>query len=293
MSTTTILCLGGGRGWHASQLLDAAERANCELKFASYESLSARVASAGDHCVCEAGPIDRFDAILTRTMPAGNLEQVTFRLAILHQLAAAGRHKIGNPPRGLELAIAKYATLACVAELGYPVPATRVVQTRGEAMEAYRELGADCVVKPLFGGEGRGVMRIRDRELAWYTFTTLEQLGAVIYIQQFVPPGGRDTRLLVIGQQVIGIRRENDSEFRTNSISGSAKRAIDPSTEQIEMALRVCQSIGLSIAAVDLVDTQHGPEQVLEVNAIPGWKGAQSVVDVNIAGEMVQWLREG
>ncbi len=65
-------------------------------------------------------------------------------------------------------------------------------------------------------------MRIRDRQLAWYTFATLDQLDAVSYVQKFIPPGGIDTRLLVIGDQVFGIRRENQSDFRTN-VSGGGR----------------------------------------------------------------------
>lgn len=292
MSKRSILCLGGGQGWHADQLIAAAGRADCRLEFARYESLAASAGTTGGEVTCEAGGVDRFDAILTRTMPAGNLEQVNFRLAILHQLQAAARHHIVNPPRSLEIAIDKYATLAVVSQLGYPVPETRVVQSRAAAMDGYHELGRDCIVKPLFGGEGRGVMRIQDRELAWYTFTTLEQLGAVLYLQQFVPPGGRDTRLLVIGDRVFGIRRENATDFRTNSQRGTAMRACDPSTQQTELALHICRSIGLTLAAVDLIDTADGGAKVLEVNAIPGWKGAQRVLEVNIADEILRCLQQ-
>jgi len=208
MSQPVFLCLGAGDGWHSNQLRQAAEAIDCQLRFATYESLQSSVGQSG--CFLSyAGKVDDFDAILTRTMPAGTLEQITFRLAALHQLAAQNRVALINPPRGLEIAIDKYATLAHVSSLGYPVPETIVVQSRSEAIDAFRSLGGDCVVKPLFGGEGRGVMRIRDAELAWYTFSTLEQLGAAIYVQQFVPPGGRDTRLLVIGDTVHGVRRQN------------------------------------------------------------------------------------
>src|SRR5690606_27470331 len=136
-----------------------------------------------------AGDLAAFDAVFCRTMPAGTLEQITFRLAVLHSAFAAGV-RIINPPRTLELAIDKYATLVQVAALGYRVPETVVVQSRKAAMEAFDMLGGDVVVKPIFGGEGRGVMRIRDRQLAWYCCSTLEGLGAALYVQKFVPPGG-------------------------------------------------------------------------------------------------------
>ncbi|MGB7327784.1 MAG: RimK family alpha-L-glutamate ligase, partial [Rubripirellula sp.] len=195
-----------------------------------------------------------------------------------------------NPPRPLEIAIDKFATLAVVSSLGYPVPATHVVQSRREALEAFDGLGRDCVVKPIFGGEGRGVMRIRDRELAWTAFGALESIGAVAYVQAFVAPGGRDTRLLVIGDEVFGFRRTNDFDFRTNVAGGGQCKPIALNHEQVELAMNVCQEIGLKFASVDLLDRDNESPCVVEVNGIPGWKGAQQVSDFNIAERIVGLL---
>ncbi len=290
-----FLCLGAGEGWHANQLRTAAAALDCELHFATYETLRAKVDDAsGCSLQCDAGLIENFNAILTRTMPAGTLEQVIFRLATLHSIPespATVLLPIVNPPRSLEIAIDKFATLAHVAELGFSIPETIVVQSRREAIDAFHELGGDCIVKPIFGGEGRGVMRIQNAELAWSTFSTLEKLGAVCYVQRFVSPGGSDTRLLVIGDDVIAVRRQNQSDFRTNVASGGTCEAIEPSAQQIALATRICQSIGLKFASVDLIDSHHGEPKVLEVNAIPGWKGAQSVSSFNIAQRIIQLLQ--
>jgi ribosomal protein S6--L-glutamate ligase len=291
MSPVSILCLGAGDGWHSRELRLAATNQQCRICFATYESLASKVSDHGLSVTCDAGSIGDFDVILTRTMPAGSLEQITFRLAILHQLQAEQRIAIVNPPRALEIAIDKFATLALVSALGYPVPETIVVQSRSAALDAFRALGGDCVVKPVFGGEGRGVMRIKDAELAWYAFSALEQLGAAIYVQRFIPPGGRDTRLLVIGQSVLAIRRRNDVDFRTNAASGAQPQAVSASAAQIAMARNICNSIGLKIAAVDVIDSDDGGCKVLEVNAIPGWKGAQSVLDQNVAELMIGQLQ--
>jgi RimK family alpha-L-glutamate ligase len=199
---------------------------------------------------------------------------------------------IVNPPRSLEIAIDKFATLARVQQLGYEVPQTIAVQSRREAMDAFELLGRDCVVKPIFGGEGRGVMRITDPQLAWYAFSTLEKLEGVCYVQKFVPPGGRDTRLLVIGEDVIGLRRKNDQDFRTNVSSGATCEAVDPSESDILMARRICDSIGLAFASVDLVDSQDGSPKVIEVNAIPGWKGAQEASCVPIAQRIIRLMTD-
>jgi len=293
-----ILVLGSGEGWHSSQLkAAAAEHGQYELAICQYESLFASVGrSRGVDLGCNtyspsARSLDSFDAVLARTMPAGSLEKITLRLSVLHALVAESTAVI-NSPRSLELAIDKFSTLAYAQRLGYDVPETVVVQTRGEAMTAFEHLGGDCVVKPIFGGEGRGVMRIRDRELAWSVFSALDQIDAVLYIQTFVPPGGQDTRLLVVGDHVIAARRINTGDFRTNHAHGAKTILFEPTRQQTEMAKRLTKTMGLTIAAVDTIDTTDGLPRILEVNAVPGWKGIQQVCETNIALLIIQTISQ-
>jgi RimK family alpha-L-glutamate ligase len=316
VSLPRILILGGRSvhrsateplGWHLSQLQAAAARHRVELCFADYESLTAEV--DGDRSATvfpDELPqveqpsrlrLDQFDAVFTRTMPPGTMEQVVFRLAVLHdeyyRRVPLGRARsFINPPAALELAIDKYATLTRVARMGILTPATVVTQSRGEAMRAFERLGGDVVVKPIFGGEGRGVMRVRDTELAWTTFSTLQQLGSVFYLQQFVAPGGRDIRLLVIGDHIHAIRRTCQSDFRTNVRAGGRSETIELTDSWRELARRVCDEFNLTIAAVDLIETTAGDDyRLMEVNAIPGWKSAQSVVPINLAEQIISVLK--
>ncbi len=291
MSARRLLALGPGEGWHADQLRRAAERLGHQLVYAPYESLAARLDAQGRHIATSAaGDLAAFDTVFCRTMPAGTLEQITFRLAVLHSAYAAGVPII-NPPRTLELAIDKYATLVRVASLGYRVPETIVVQSRKAAMEAFDSLGGDVVVKPIFGGEGRGVMRIQDRQLAWYCFSTLEGLGAALYVQKFVWPGGRDTRMLIIGAETFGIRRTNDRDFRTNVAGGGIGRAVELTPAQHAMARHIAQSMSLLIGSIDLIDCDVHGSVVVEVNGVPGWKGAQGCLAIDLAERMIRCSR--
>jgi RimK family alpha-L-glutamate ligase len=288
MSSKRLLALGPSEGWHADQLRLGAQRHGYELCYADYESLSGSFDVAGRHMArCSAGDLRNFEAVLCRTMPTGSMEQVIFRLAVLHSVVAHGV-KVVNPPRTLETAIDKYATLAIVSTLGIPVPQTIVAQSRSDAMRAFESLGGDVVVKPIFGGEGRGVMRVRDPQLAWTTFSTLQQLSAIIYVQRFVSPGGRDTRMLVLGDEVLGIRRTSNHDFRTNVASGASCEAVTLTEDQELMARRIATAMNLRIGSIDVLDNDDGPPLVLEVNGVPGWKGAQSCVAVNIADKMIE-----
>jgi len=291
-----LLALGPDQGWHAEQLRSAAACLGHQLVFAPYESLRSTLTGGRTTTICDAGDLAGFDAVICRTMPAGTLEQITFRLATLHA-AEAGGVRIINPPRTLELAIDKFATLSIVASLGYRIPDTTVAQSRQAALSAFDAFGGDVVVKPIFGGEGRGVMRVRDRQLAWYTFSTLEQLGAVLYVQKFVPPGGRDTRMLVIGDSIIGIRRTNPNDFRTNVAGGATGMPVELSPAMIAAARRIAAALSLVIGSVDVIDclpqaSRQGDHAidgvVVEVNGVPGWKGAQGCLDIDLAETMIR-----
>lgn len=295
-------------GWHLSELQTAASRRSVQLHFADYESLRGQIGGDKDlpssrstvWCQRHDGSdsseraLDDFDAMLTRTMPAGSLEQITFRLAVLHDLvrrpSGMNAAALINPPSALELAIDKFATLARVKSLGVPTPATQVVQSRAAAMEAFEELGGDVVVKPIFGGEGRGVMRICEAELAWTTFSTLTQMNAVCYVQQFVPPGGVDLRILIIGEHAHAIRRRSESDFRTNVRGGGRSELVPMQSGWEQLARCVCNDFGLKFAAVDWLETKSGELQLIEINGIPGWKGAQRVVQESIADQILDVL---
>lgn len=290
-----LLVLGPDQGWHASQLREAARQLGHRLEFASYESVAAAIETdASEPSIrCQSGCLNQYDAILTRTMPAASMERITFRLAALHALADKLIHTncaLVNPPRALEWAIDKFASLARLSAAGFPTPATRFVQSRREAMDAFVDLGQDCIVKPIFGGEGRGVMRIQDLELAWYSFGALDQLDAVLQVQAFVPPGGQDTRLLVVNDRVFGIRRSNNRTFRTNVAAGAVCQRFEVDETLSNSAKQIAERFGLTFCSVDLIDNDEGPPMFLEVNAIPGWKGAQSVLNESIAEHVIEML---
>src|SRR5207302_9451310 len=106
-----------------------------------------------------ADPLADFDTVVVRTMPPGSLEQVVFRMDVLHRLQSRGV-RVLNPPAAVEACVDKYLASARLAEAGLRVPPTVVCQHADAALEAFAALGGDVVVKPLFGSEGRGMVRV-------------------------------------------------------------------------------------------------------------------------------------
>jgi ribosomal protein S6--L-glutamate ligase len=278
-----IAILSGGTGWHVQDVLRAARELGHDASALDFRALSASV-NAGKE------PLAAFDAVLVRTMPAGSLEQVVFRMDLLHEAVASGKPVV-NPPRAVEVCVDKYLTTARLARAGIATPPTAVCQKSDDAMTAFAELGGDVVLKPLFGAEGRGMCRITDTETAWRTFRVLEQTGQVIYLQRFIRHPGWDLRAFVLGGRVIAsMRRVAGNDWRTNVAQGGTAERVSLSTDEERLALRAAVAVGCPIAGVDLLPGPDGEMYVIEVNAVPGWKGLAPTCGVDVAKEVVRFL---
>jgi RimK family alpha-L-glutamate ligase len=233
--------------------------------------------------------LEAADAVIVRTMPPGSLEQVVFRMDALARLEAAGTAVI-NPPKAVEAAVDKYLTTARLAAAGLTTPRTIVCQTAEAAMTAFGELGGDAVLKPLFGAEGRGITRLNDEALALRAFKMLEQLGAVLYLQEFVPHEGADLRLLVIGQRVLGMRRRNPLDWRTNVSRGATAEPLEVTPDLAELAHRAAVAVGAPLAGVDLLPGKDGRLYAIEVNAVPGWKALARALKIDVAKLVIEYV---
>jgi ribosomal protein S6--L-glutamate ligase len=290
-----LVALVSGFGWHVQDLRRAAGMLGLKLDAVPFPKLVGRVGNGPARV--EAGGIDlgSSDGVLVRMMPPGSLEQVVFRMDALHRLERQGV-PVMNPPRAVEVAVDKYLALAMLDAEGLPVPMTWVGESAGEAQAAFEALGGDVVVKPLFGSEGRGLVRVSDPELALRTFRTLERLGCALYVQQYVRNPGFDVRAFVLGGRVLGsIRRHaREGEWRTNvAVGGRAEACVlDPEAERL--AIRASKAVGSIMAGVDfLPDSIRGGWTVLEVNAVPGWKALGSATGIDVAAAILAELRDG
>jgi ribosomal protein S6--L-glutamate ligase len=292
----SLVALVSGFGWHVADLQRAAERLDLVFHAVPFPQVSAAVGIGPEPARVEAGGVDLLgaDGVLVRMMPPGSLEQVVFRMDALHRVAAKGVPVL-NPPRAVEAAVDKYLTLALLEAAGIPVPPTWAGQSAAEAMAAFDALGGDVVVKPLFGSEGRGLVRISQRELAWRTFHALERLGAVLYLQQVIRHAGYDLRVFVLRGCVLGSMRRHaiPGEWRTNvSLGGHAEPyRLEPVAERL--AIEAARAVGAEMAGVDLIpDLDRGRLVVLEVNAVPGWRALARVSGIDVAAAVLAAFSE-
>lgn len=289
--------LGSEQSPYVRQLFQAAktEPQVVETRLLAYGDLAASIqipAGSKGETTRILNPVDDLDAILVRSMPLGSLEQVIFRMDCLQHWEQAGKF-IANPPKSLEVAIDKWLTLHRLHMAGVPVPPTVACQSRDAALEAFDALGGDVVAKPLFGGEGRGIVRVQDKDMAWRVFSTLQQMGSVMYVQKFLPHFGYDIRVLLVGRERFAIRRRAvDGAWKTNLSQGSSAELHTLTEQEYDLAIRSAQAVGGSVLGVDLLPCQDGRLYVLEVNAVPGWKGVSKATGVDVAQVVVRHVCE-
>ncbi len=297
-----VAVVGEPTGWHVGRLLNALEARGHRGTAVRWTELAAEVSGPPAEAAVEGGRTagERFlppvleaaDLVLVRGMPGGGLEEVVFRMDLLGRLAARGTPVV-NSPRGLEIAIDKYLSLVQMASAGLPVPRTVVVQHPTAIHEAWRSLGCDCVSKPLFGSRGRGIVRIRDEPslTPLIDAAAAQPAGAVTYLQEFVPHDGWDVRILVVGDDTVAIRRfASSGEWRTNVSLGGRPEAFTPPAAWVDLARAAAQAVETEIAGVDLLPGRDGRVVVLEVNAVPGWRGLEAATGIRVADALVRHL---
>ena len=283
--------LAAADSWYFRDLVRAAG-ADHELVCLPFSEIQSRVDRQGQVQVQTAGcDLNEFAAVLVRTMPPGSLEQVVFRMDSLAQLEAAGVVVL-NPAKAVEVAVDKYLTTARLARAGLRSPRTIACQTVDDALAAFAELGGDVVVKPLFGSEGRGITRLTDEALALRAFKMLSGLGAVLYVQEFIPHEGYDCRLLVLGDEIFAMRRHNVADWRTNVSRGATTEPFTPDATLCELARRAAAAVGAPLAGVDLLLGRDGQWYVLEVNAVPGWQALARTLKVDIARRVIDFTAQ-
>jgi RimK family alpha-L-glutamate ligase len=281
-----IAILGSRSGWHEARLGRALRDRGAEPVVASITGLAAGVAG-GDRLAAGGVRLDDCRAVVVRAIPGGSLEQVIFRIDALHRLARLGV-KVVNSPRSIERTVDKYFTSTLLEEAGLPTPRTRVCERLDDALAAFEALGGDVVIKPLFGSEGRGIVRVTDPDLAYRTCRALELTRSVFYLQEFVPHGGRDIRAFVVGGRLVAAMTRQAAGWKTNVSQGARTEPVVLSAALERLGVQAAALLEADYAGVDLLRADDGRVFVIEVNGIPGWRGLQETTDVDIAGTIAE-----
>lgn len=284
-----VAILGQKGSWHVEQLQSALDRRGIAAPCFSITQLTAR-AGEGPRLSVGGYALDQLDLVFLRGIPGGSLEQVIFRVDAMHCLENSGVRVI-NRPVAIERTVDKYYTSTLLQDAGLSTPRTAVTENLDQALAAFAELGEDVVIKPLFGSEGRGMVRVCDQDTARRVLLALDLGRYVYYLQEFVPHGTEDIRVFVTGGQVTAAMVRRGVGWKTNVAQGAAAVPLSPEPALCDLALKATAAVGADYAGVDVLATPSG-YSVIEVNGIPGWQGLQSVTPFSIVDSIVDYALE-
>ncbi|MCD6420438.1 MAG: RimK family alpha-L-glutamate ligase [Synergistetes bacterium] len=281
--------VSSGVGWQVEELRRVAEGKGWSVVFLHPASFSIglpcfdvkNVEQVASNC----------GAILVRSVPLGSLEQVIFRLDALYALESMGIPVV-NSPFTIERTVDKLYSSIALSKMGIPTPKTVVVEKVSDAMNYFEQLGSDVIVKPIFGSNGVGVIRVRNKDEAYRIFKGFQLLRYVFYMQEFIPHGNYDIRVFwACGKVVSAMRRVSDG-WKNNISQGSSPERYKVNNEMAEVCERVAETFKADYVGIDFLISESNRIYVLEVNGIPGWKGLQSITDVNIASEILRCVEK-
>jgi ribosomal protein S6--L-glutamate ligase/tetrahydromethanopterin:alpha-L-glutamate ligase len=274
------------RDWNNARLGEALEGKGKEFIFLRITDLVAFNADK-PHIRNLAYELDSFEKVFVRGIPGGSLEQIIFRMDVLHRLENLGVECI-NSASSIEKCTDKYYASSLLEDAGLRVPKTVCCETYEDAFTAFLKM-KDVVVKPLFGSQGMGIVRINDEDSAYRIFRSLELHRYVFYIQEYLEHNNEDIRILVCRDEIISSMKRKSDSWKTNISRGARVEEVTPDEEMREMAFKASKTLGCHYCGVDILVSDDGTF-VLEVNAIPAWHGLQSVTDFDIASRIVELL---
>lgn len=285
-----VAVLGSKKSWYTKTLQKAFLKRGLQVPCFPVTGLAADIGSETVLRVDDE-PLENYQAVLVRAIPKGSLEQIIFRMDALHRLKMAGV-RILNPPEAIERGVDKYYTLALMEGRGLPVPRSIVAERFDDAMAAFEELGRDVVVKPLFGSEGRGMVRVMDKDTAYRVFRALELSRYVFYLQVYMPHGCEDIRVFVVGDSAVAAMSRRGNTWKSNISNGAAAGPVILDDELADMSVRAAKAVGAEYAGVDILPLEKGGYSLIEVNTIPGWKGLKTATGFDAAECLADFVLE-
>ncbi|WP_018229563.1 ATP-grasp domain-containing protein [Methyloversatilis universalis] len=276
-------------GWHGKRLVEAFRARGFSARYVALGECHIDLQRGISGVVMPGFEQALPQAVFVRGVAGGSLQQVVLRMDFLHYLGELGI-PVYNHARAIEKSVDKAMTSVLLHHAGIPTPPTWVTEQEAEARAVLmREFAAghDVLVKPLFGSQGEGIVRLK----AGDALPAAETLGNVWYMQRYSARSRdsvgewSDWRVMVIAGRPVAAMLRRGKSWLNNVAQGGVCEAIpvSPDDALMQLAVDATRACGMDYAGIDILRDDHGQLTVLEVNSIPAWKGLQGVTSLNIA----------
>jgi len=214
--------------------------------------------------------------------------------AVVRQFEMMGVYSV-NESVAITRSRDKLRALQLLSRKGIGLPVTGFANSPDDTDDLLEFVGgAPVVIKLLEGTQGVGVVLAETKKAAESVIEAFRGLKANFMVQEFIKEaGGADIRCFVIGDKVVAsmIRQGKEGEFRSNLHRGGSAKLIKITPEERSTAVRSAKVMGLNVAGVDLLRSNHGPV-VMEVNSSPGLEGIENATGKDVAGMVIEFIEK-
>ncbi len=284
-----ILVLYGSKpSKNSVELIEAAQNQGHTVIKGPTNDVSSMISNDGSKFWLGREDISDMDMCLLRSFGPGSTEQSTRRISMLEHMEMAGI-KVMNSTYPFRRSRDKYATQYVLHVAGIPIPQTFTTESLARAYQKTNEMGK-TIYKPILGSMGRGSMKFDDADMAYNAYRLLDRLQHPLILQKYVQTPGRDIRVFIVGDEVVGAvyKYLPEGKWKSNLAQGGRMVEEEMSDEIIDMAFKATKAMGLDYSGVDIIESPEGP-LVLEVNASPGWQGLKKATGKDIADIIVRY----
>lgn len=276
--------------YSTSRLVEAAEERGHEVRVINPVRCYMNIASFKPSIHYDGKAIEGLDAVIPRIGAS-----ITFYgTAVVRQFEMMGVFSL-NESVAISRSRDKLRSLQLLSRRGIGLPVTGFARSPLDTDDLLDQVGgAPVVVKLLEGTQGKGIVLAETRKAAESVVEAFRGLDANFLVQEFVKEaGGSDIRCFVIGEKVVAAmkRQAPEGEFRSNLHRGGTAQLIKISPEERSTAARAAKIMGLNVAGVDILRSNHGPV-VMEVNSSPGLEGIETATNKNVAGMIIEYIEK-
>lgn len=276
---------------YSTQRLQAAglERGH-EVHVIDYLRCYMNITSHKPLVIYQGKPLEKFDALVPRI----GASKTFYGTAVVRQFEMMGVFT-ANSSQAISRSRDKLRCLQLLAKKGIGLPVTGFAHSPKD-IESLIDLvgGPPLVIKVLEGTQGIGVVLAESYQAAKSVMEAFRGIDANILVQEFIKEaGGMDIRCLVVGDKVVAAMKRQGAagEFRSNLHRGGTSEKIKLTPEERSTAVRAAKAMGLNVAGVDILRSNHGPV-VIEVNSSPGLKGIETATQQDVAGKIIEFLEK-
>lgn len=272
------------------RLVDAARARGHETKVIDVLRCYMNITSHAPSIHYKGEELNGFDAVIPRIGAS-----VTFYgTAVLRQFEMMGVYPL-NESVAISRARDKLRSLQLLARKGIGLPITGFAHAPDDVEDLIKMVGGSpLVIKLLEGTQGIGVVLAETQKAAESVIEAFMGLKVNILVQEYIKEAdGADIRCLVIGDRVVAAmkRQAKEGEFRSNLHRGGTPYPIRITPEERSAASRAARIVGLNVAGVDILRSNHGPV-VMEVNSSPGLAGIERTTGKDVAGLMIEFIEK-